>query len=654
MSIFTVNGSPVKYDNKWLANGGTPSSELPPYDSSDAGKALVVNNEGDNVEWQTVGSSGTVDQHYDSTSSNAQSGTAVAEAISTKQDTISDLSDIRSGAEAGATAVQPSDLATVATTGNYNDLINTPTIPAAQVNSDWTAVSGVSQILNKPNLAAVATSGSYNDLSNKPNIPAAQIQSDWNQTNTQSADYIKNKPAIPAAVTVDQSYNASSTNPQSGTAVAGAIATVKQVPASTSADANKVLTVNSSGNAEWITPSGGGGGSVTPYPAVGTDTLRFEFVDPSIDPSSLNTAKVSWTHRTEDPNRNVWDATMLENVYADGLFKNVLTLSYKCRVIDGKVYSVNYSIESMFEGCRGLLSIDMTFTCDYGINYTNAAFKDCDYLEWIHISIDGTGRWEIVDSHFMCNGCGSLREIVWGYDVTSNPYYVYLTSEYDSVGNHSYAFQNCVRLKRIVGMYFASDSHHVLNIVNMFDSCHNLEQVPALRRISGATTTEGTAIYTSYASSAFYECKSLESIPPMVMLSSSYGNGMCSGCTSLVTVPLLVFTNPIGVSNMFIDCISLKTVEIQGSENFSNTTQMFRRCTSLTKLPVLNVASGCDCTSMYQDIPYANDNLTAAYNALSTSGATTYTDAFTDCGTLNTAGTAQRASIPASWGGDGT
>ena len=54
--------------------------------------------------------------------------------------------------------------------GNYNDLTNKPTIPAAQVNSNWNAVSGVSQILNKPNLATVATSGNYNDLSNRPNI----------------------------------------------------------------------------------------------------------------------------------------------------------------------------------------------------------------------------------------------------------------------------------------------------------------------------------------------------------------------------------------------------------------------------------------------------------------------------------------------------
>ncbi len=43
-------------------------------------------------------------------------------------------------------------LSTVATTGSYNDLSNKPTIPAVQVNSDWSASSGVAQILNKPAL----------------------------------------------------------------------------------------------------------------------------------------------------------------------------------------------------------------------------------------------------------------------------------------------------------------------------------------------------------------------------------------------------------------------------------------------------------------------------------------------------------------------
>lgn len=49
--------------------------------------------------------------------------------ISNKQDVISDLDNIRSGASKGATAVQPETLANVATSGSYEDLTGKPTIP---------------------------------------------------------------------------------------------------------------------------------------------------------------------------------------------------------------------------------------------------------------------------------------------------------------------------------------------------------------------------------------------------------------------------------------------------------------------------------------------------------------------------------------------
>ena len=56
--------------------------------------------------------------------------TATQTALDGKQATISDLETIRSGAALGTTAVQPGDLATVATTGDYGDLTNKPTIPS--------------------------------------------------------------------------------------------------------------------------------------------------------------------------------------------------------------------------------------------------------------------------------------------------------------------------------------------------------------------------------------------------------------------------------------------------------------------------------------------------------------------------------------------
>jgi len=62
---------------------------------------------------------------------------------------------------------------------------------------------------NTADLGVVAFSNDYNDLDNKPTIPAAQIQSDWTQANNAALDFIKNKPTIPAAQ-VNSDWNATS------------------------------------------------------------------------------------------------------------------------------------------------------------------------------------------------------------------------------------------------------------------------------------------------------------------------------------------------------------------------------------------------------------------------------------------------------------
>lgn len=61
----------------------------------------------------------------------------------------------------------------------------------------WREIADISQLNSAlSSLAPVAITGNYNDLTDKPSIPVAQIQSDWNQVNTGSADFIKNKPSI--------------------------------------------------------------------------------------------------------------------------------------------------------------------------------------------------------------------------------------------------------------------------------------------------------------------------------------------------------------------------------------------------------------------------------------------------------------------------
>lgn len=136
------------------------------------------------------------------------------------------------------------------------------------MNNEWN-----SEVVTEVSDVDITVDQSYDATSENPQSGTAVAQAveqaggTVDQTYNASSANAQSGTAVAQAVaqaggTVDQSYNASSTNAQSGTAVAGAIAGVNQVPASTSADANKVLTVNSSGVPGWATAQGGGGSSV--------------------------------------------------------------------------------------------------------------------------------------------------------------------------------------------------------------------------------------------------------------------------------------------------------------------------------------------------------------------------------------------------------
>lgn len=86
-----------------------------------------------------------------------------------------DFATAAQGAKAD-TAVQP-EPGKGLFSGSYNDLTDKPTIPAAPVNADWNASSGLAKILNKPT------------------IPAAPVNADWNAT--EGLAEILNKPSIP-------------------------------------------------------------------------------------------------------------------------------------------------------------------------------------------------------------------------------------------------------------------------------------------------------------------------------------------------------------------------------------------------------------------------------------------------------------------------
>lgn len=182
------------------------------------------------------------------------------------------------------TYAKSASLATVATTGAYSDLSGTPSIPTktsdltndsnfitlsdvpAQVQADWTESdsSDPAYIANKPTLAAVATSGDYSDLSNTPtinNVPAV----------TSSDDNKVLKASFTGGVgsyswEAESGGTVTDVEVDGTSVVSGGVASITMptelVPTVTSSDDGKVLKAAYSGGTgsySWETESGGGG-----------------------------------------------------------------------------------------------------------------------------------------------------------------------------------------------------------------------------------------------------------------------------------------------------------------------------------------------------------------------------------------------------------
>ena len=93
---------------------------------------------------------------------------------------------------------------------NKADKSEIPTVPtnvsAFTNDSGYLVAADIADKANKADLATVATSGDYDDLINKPTIPAAQVQSDWGETGIGEPSFIKNKPTNVSAFTNDAGY----------------------------------------------------------------------------------------------------------------------------------------------------------------------------------------------------------------------------------------------------------------------------------------------------------------------------------------------------------------------------------------------------------------------------------------------------------------
>ena len=77
------------------------------------------------------------------------------------------------------------------------------------VNADWNATEGDALILNKPTLATVATSGSYNDLTEKPTIPTVDVNKEYVDTQLATKSDLPDYTVFDIVVEISSSGNLS-------------------------------------------------------------------------------------------------------------------------------------------------------------------------------------------------------------------------------------------------------------------------------------------------------------------------------------------------------------------------------------------------------------------------------------------------------------
>jgi len=175
------------------------------------------------------------------------------------------LSDVESGAEA--------NVIDAITVNSESTTISNKTVDIPAVTASTSGVGGTSGVM---------TPGDKEKLDGL----VSNVQSDWNAASGSAAE-ILNKPTIP---TVDQTYSSSSTNAQSGVAVASAISGIADVPQVGSGDDGKVLKASYSGGAgsySWQPESGGGGTTYTAGDGIAIDSSNNISVDIASSGSGL-------------------------------------------------------------------------------------------------------------------------------------------------------------------------------------------------------------------------------------------------------------------------------------------------------------------------------------------------------------------------------
>ena len=245
-------------------------------------------------------------------------------------------------------------LATVATSGSYNDLTDKPTIPAAQVNSDWNANSGVAEILNKPTI---------------PTVNDATLT--INQNGVQAGTFTANAASNATISLTDTTYS------DMVGATSGSAGTSGLVPQPSAGDEAKVL----SGAATWVA-----------QPTVNDATLTIQKNGQSLGTFTANASSDTSISVPAPAYYNLTNGAILQRDYG----RSVIAL---CRVSTTNSTSLHsWSSGSLrFHRSNGMSgAVQIMINCEN--QYATAYATNVSYISNIEIlpttaNLDSTNGW---------------------------------------------------------------------------------------------------------------------------------------------------------------------------------------------------------------------------------------------------------------------
>jgi hypothetical protein len=450
--------------------------------------------------------------------------------------------------------------------------------------------------------------------------------------------------------------------------VASAISGINAVPASTSADQDKVLTVNSSGTPVWATAQGGGGGS-------GGDS-EFPY-DPGYMHTDWNKMVVRFSDTTYDPTTKASAAYFqsITPLNEPGVYEYTLTNptgdsvnrifasewnDYSNNIIDVLQFTPsasNFKYSQLFYNCSGLRSVwnwrgEMGNIDDYFYGCPNLEIVDSKaYDRWVSLTSTGRLSSSLTDFGIQVKGAQTLFKDCPNLKQAKIIIYVWNQSS-------GSAYSACSYLKKLeVGPLITGQC----SLESCYSSCYNMTRLygrsdfPALGYVlsNSSWNYPNLDFQMNYA---FQNCASLTDLNGW-RIGGAFNELKYAFADSGITEPPFIRlsqTGTVTTANAFRGCKGLKKVPLLDYAKITDANHMFTNCESITDVsPLTPLATTC--TNVNNLIDGCVNVVTGAlelYTALS--GSQTITS---HSGTFSAVGSDAwndvRSQIPSSWGGTG-